>query len=126
MPYLDVLDNVMAPTLATSIPAATIRAEELLNSFGLSGRRHHVPSKLSAGEQQRAALARALLAQPTLVLADEPTGNLDRENSDRVLGHLANYAEGGAAVIMVTHDEGAMATASRRITMEGGQILDDA
>ena len=122
VPYLDVFDNVMAPTLAGSIADADERADSLLASLGLSERRSHVPSKLSAGEQQRTALARALLAKPKLVLADEPTGNLDRENAEGVLGHLAEYAADGAAVVMVTHDEGAMAAASRRVLMDKGRI----
>ena len=122
VPYLDVFDNVMAPTLAAAIPGADERADSLLATLGLSERRSHVPSKLSAGEQQRAALARALLAKPKLVLADEPTGNLDRENAEGVLGHLADYAADGAAVVMVTHDEGAMAAASRRVLMDKGRI----
>ncbi len=125
VPYLDVFDNVMAPTLAMRVQGAAGRARELLETFGLGDRRAHVPSALSAGEQQRAALARALLASPGLVLADEPTGNLDRGNAERVLGHLADCAAGGAAVVMVTHDEGAMEAAGRRVTMDSGRITDE-
>ena len=123
VPYLDVLDNVLAPTLAIGVENAAARANELLDALGLADRSTHVPSTLSAGEQQRTALARALLAKPRLVLADEPTGNLDRDNARQVLDHLARYANNGAAVVMVTHDESAMAATSRKVTMERGRIV---
>jgi len=123
VPYLDVFDNVMAPTLAKTVPDGAQRAEALLDEFGLASRRSHRPSALSAGEQQRVALARALLAKPMFVLADEPTGNLDPENSEHVLRHLAGYAETGAAVLMVTHDPEAKAAADRRLEMAAGKIV---
>ena len=77
IPYLNVLDNVLTPSLALKIPDATARARDLISHFGLDGRVHHVPAELSTGEKQRTALARALLHRPRLLLADEPTGNLD-------------------------------------------------
>lgn len=122
VPYLDVFDNVIAPTLANPIDGGKKRAEQLLEELGLADRRKHRPSALSAGEQQRVALARALLTKPTLVLADEPTGNLDSENSAHVLDHLGGYAAGGASVLMVTHDKDAMAAANRRLEMNQGKI----
>jgi ABC-type lipoprotein export system ATPase subunit len=124
VPYLDAFDNVLAPTLARSIPDAEDKAMALLEKFGLSNRRHHVPSALSVGEQQRVALARALLLDPQLLLADEPTGNLDPENADSILNHLATFAEEGGAVLMVTHDDRAAGRASRSIRMEKGSIAE--
>ncbi|MEI7732930.1 MAG: ABC transporter ATP-binding protein [Verrucomicrobiota bacterium] len=104
IPYLSVLDNVLTPALAFNIPEARTRAVDLITRFGLKERLHHVPAELSTGERQRAALARALLNQPKLLLADEPTGNLDEENGRRVLGCLSDYAKQGGAVLLVTHD----------------------
>ena len=124
VPYLDALDNVLAPTLARSLPDAEDKAMALLEKFGLTERRHHVPSALSVGEQQRVALARALLLEPKLLLADEPTGNLDPENADSILDHLVAFAKEGGAVLMVTHDDRAANRASRSIRMEKGSIVE--
>jgi len=124
VPYLDALDNVLAPTLARSLPDAEDKAMALLENFGLTERRHHVPSALSVGEQQRVALARALLLEPKLLLADEPTGNLDPENADSILDHLVAFAKEGGAVLMVTHDDRAASQASRSIRMEKGSIVE--
>ncbi len=105
MPYLSVIDNVLAPTLASvSTDDQRPRAEELIERFGLVPRRNHPPSELSIGERQRVALARALLHQPMLLLADEPTGNLDQDNGKRVMDALREYAAAGGAVMIVTHD----------------------
>ena len=124
VPYLDALDNVLAPTLARSLPDAEDKAMALLEKFGLTERRHHVPYALSVGEQQRVALARALLLEPKLLLADEPTGNLDPENTDSILDHLVAFAKEGGAVLMVTHDDRAASQASRSIRMEKGSIVE--
>jgi ABC-type lipoprotein export system ATPase subunit len=104
VPYLSVLDNVLCPALAVEVPNARSRAVELIERFGLAGRLHHVPAELSTGERQRTALARALLPRPRLLLADEPTGNLDSDNGAAVLKHLAQFAHAGGAVLLVTHD----------------------
>lgn len=125
-PYLSALDNVLAPALAQPLPDASERAEALLEQFGLADRRHHLPAALSVGEQQRAALARALLARPKLLLADEPTGNLDPENADLILSHLATFAEEGGAVLMVTHDDRAAERATRVLRMEQGRAKEAA
>jgi ABC-type lipoprotein export system ATPase subunit len=109
VPYLDVLDNILAPALAVPLPDARERARELIAQFGLEGREHHVPARLSTGERQRAALARALLSRPKLILADEPTGNLDEQNGRAVLECLAGLARNGTAVLLVTHDTKAAA-----------------
>src|SRR5436190_3276399 len=118
VPYLSVFDNVLAPALALKRPDARSRAEELLGEFGLTERRRHVPAQLSTGERQRTALARALLNRPKLLLADEPTGNLDRDSAEVVLGHLADFARGGGAVLLVTHDAEAAAKAQRVLRLD--------
>ncbi len=124
VPYLDALDNILCPTLARSLPGAESKATALLEDFGLADRRHHVPAALSVGEQQRVALARALLLKPKLLLADEPTGNLDPDNADVILSHLSAFAEAGGAVLMVTHDDRAAQHATRTILMEKGRIAE--
>jgi ABC-type lipoprotein export system ATPase subunit len=118
VPYLSVLDNVLTPALAQAQPDARARATELVERFGLTPRLHHVPAELSTGERQRTALARALLNRPRLLLADEPTGNLDDANGDLVLGALAEFAKAGGAVLLVTHDQRASAFAQREIHLD--------
>ena len=122
IPYLSVRDNVLAGALATGAPLPTARAEELIERFGLADRSRHLPSELSMGERQRVALARALLNRPGLVLADEPTGNLDEASGDIVLTALADYARAGGAVLMVTHDPRASRIASRTLAMRAGRL----
>jgi len=117
IPYLSVADNVMAAAGS----AGRERAGQLVERFGLAERRHHVPGQLSAGEQQRVALARALVNGPKVILADEPTGNLDAQNADVVLTHLAAIAAEGAAVLLVTHDPGAAARATRTVRLQAGR-----
>ena len=124
IPYLSVSDNVLAPCLALPQPDAADRAEELIARFGLMDRRYHVPAELSTGERQRTALARALLNRPKLLLADEPTGNLDPENAEVVLGYLAEFARSGGAVLLVTHDAQAVPYAQRVIHLSEGGLLD--
>jgi len=102
VPYLTVLDNVKLPGLALST-ALGDRAEELVERFRLGQRRQHFPSELSTGERQRVALARALIADPAVLLADEPTGNLDLENERIIVDCLREYAAKGGAVLMATH-----------------------
>jgi ABC-type lipoprotein export system ATPase subunit len=124
VPYLNVLENVLAPSIALPGSDARQRALELIERFGLTDRKHHVPAELSTGERQRVALARALLNRPTLVLADEPTGNLDRANAEIVLGHLAEFARSGeGAVLLVTHSDYAASFASRVERLEAGRLL---
>ena len=124
IPYLDVLDNVLIGELAADDDEnLQDRARQLLEQFNLGHRLHHTPSRLSVGEQQRVALARALLRSPKLVLADEPTGNLDTENSAIILEHLAGFAKDGGAVLMVTHDDRARAAANRSIELSEGKIV---
>lgn len=121
IPYLDVLDNILAPALAGFDGDPRPRAEELIERFGLGDRRDHPPAELSVGERQRVALARALLHRPRLLLADEPTGNLDAENSGKVMDCLTEFAQAGGAVLVVTHDP-AFAT-PEALRLEKGRLV---
>jgi len=126
IPYLNVLDNVLAPILSGPVANAGRRAVELLERLGLRERETHVPEELSTGEKQRVALARALLPSPKLLLADEPTGNLDAENGNVVMGYLAEFASEGGAVLVVTHDPGLLTHAHRSIPLVGGRPKEEA
>ncbi|MCL4109439.1 UNVERIFIED_CONTAM: hypothetical protein GTU68_043667 [Idotea baltica] len=124
IPYLDIRDNILVNELASPTgDDLSERADALLEKFQLCHRKHHVPSRLSVGEQQRAALARALMRDPKLILADEPTGNLDSENSAIILDHLSEFAESGGAVLMVTHDDRARAAAKRGMELAAGKLV---
>jgi ABC-type lipoprotein export system ATPase subunit len=123
IPYLSVLENVLAPSLANPDPQAPQRAAGLLERFNLDGRASHLPAELSTGERQRVGLARALLNRPRLLLADEPTGNLDDENAQTVLKSLADFAGEGGAVLMVTHSHEAAAYGHRSINLRQGKIV---
>ncbi len=123
IPYLSVIDNVLAPALACPITNAHVRAEELLQQFGLSARASHLPSELSTGEQQRTALARALVHGPQLLLCDEPTGNLDAQSARAVSECLAEFHRQGGAVLLVTHDAGPAALAQRSLTLQSGRLV---
>lgn len=117
VPYLNVLDNVLAPTLAGDFPDAEHRARGLLDRFQLAHRLTHIPARLSTGEQQRVALVRAILRRPKLLFADEPTGNLDQENSTLVLDYLNEFATDGGTVVMATHDPYAMEQSGRTVQL---------
>jgi putative ABC transport system ATP-binding protein len=129
IPTLTAVENVeiaMVP-LAHDRKARRARALELLGIVGLDSRAKHLPSRLSGGEQQRVAIARALANDPRVVLADEPTGNLDSTTSDEIVGTLARLsAERGVTVVLVTHAEDVARRASRRIRMRDGRTADDA
>jgi len=123
IPYLTVRQNILAASLAVPAKEASARADELINHFGLVDRADHVPAQLSTGERQRTALARALLNRPKVVLADEPTGNLDEDNAEVVFGYLSQYVSDGGCVLLVTHDVGAAAHATCRVQMSQGQLI---
>ena len=119
------VENVMLPAfmLGVSRSAATARARELLGEVGLDERLHHYPSQLSGGERQRAALARALVNEPPLLLADEPTGNLDAENSARVEEILLSVVRShGTTLVIVTHDERLARLGERRLHLDRGTL----
>ncbi len=125
MPEFTALENVMMPALAARIrPAqATAEAERLLAEVGLAERATHRPGQLSGGEQQRVAVARALVMSPSLLLADEPTGNLDTESSDAVFGLLREIGrQRGLTVVMVTHNRELAAATDRILTLTAGRI----
>ena len=123
LPYLTVLENVLLAAPAGQKPACRGRAAELLEQFGLGHRLGHRPAELSIGESQRVAIARALVNTPGLVLADEPTGNLDPENSATVLGLLAGFHGSGGTVLLVTHQEAADRYAQRIVLLEAGRVM---
>jgi len=122
VPYLTVRENVLAPALAGPVEGAGARADALIERFGLADRAGHVPAALSTGERQRTALARALFRRPRLILADEPTGNLDEANARAVLDALVEFAREGGAVLLVTHDRDVAARAGRVVPMEAGRL----
>lgn len=113
IPYLTVLENILAPEAAWGPADNPGRGRALAEQFGLGHRLDHTPGELSAGEKQRTALARALLFEPKVVLADEITGNLDHENARIVLGYLKGYVKTGGSVLLVTHDREIAAQADR-------------
>ncbi len=116
-------ENVLLPLELLARPNARARADELLAAVGLAERGHHYPSQLSGGEQQRVALARAFAARPPILLADEPTGNLDGATGRRVLEQLVELRRaGGATLVLVTHDPAVAALASRLVHLRDGRI----
>lgn len=124
VPYLTVLDNVLLAANGASPdpPARRNEAETLLVELGLAHRLHHRPAQLSAGERQRTALARAFLNRPKLILADEPTGNLDPDNAAEVLRHLEAFHRSGGTVFLVTHGVAAESYAGRILSLRQGKI----
>lgn len=123
-----VLDNVLLPTIYTphlDAKAAEKRARQILEKLRLSHRVEHMPNQLSGGEQQRAAIARALINEPRLILADEPTGNLDSRSGQEVMETLQDLNEEGHTIVMVTHEKYVAECARRIITLKDGQIISD-
>jgi len=128
LPTMNVLENVSFPLLlqGVSLGESERRARELLQLVGMEGRASHFVHQLSGGEQQRTAIARALIHQPSLLIADEPTGNLDSQSAARVIEVLTRIGRDRlATLIVVTHSEEVAATASRRVEMRDGRILRD-
>ncbi|MQA23557.1 ABC transporter ATP-binding protein [Rugamonas rivuli] len=124
LPRLTVLENVLLPQryARTADPAAAGRAVALLERIGLGERTGHLPGQLSGGQLQRAAIARALLNQPALLLADEPTGNLDSKSAADVMALLKELHAGGQTLVLVTHDPDIAAAAQRTIHLRDGRI----
>ena len=127
LPRLTVLENVMLPLRFSRTPnvQALAHAESLLARVGLSDRQNHRPNQLSGGQMQRAAIARALLMRPALLLADEPTGNLDSKSADDVLDLFQDVHASGQTVVLVTHDADVAARAQRRIRLHDGKVEHD-
>jgi lipoprotein-releasing system ATP-binding protein len=125
LPEFNAVENVVLPQLVrgADTPAARERAKQLLGALGLSERLDHRPSKLSGGEQQRVAVARALANKPPLVLADEPTGNLDEHTADAVLSEFLNLVRGeGSAALVATHNERLAAKMDRVVRLHEGRL----
>ncbi|MGK8523547.1 ABC transporter ATP-binding protein [Nocardia asteroides] len=124
LPTLSAWENVAIPKLldGTGLRKAKPRALELLDRVGLGQRAEHRPAELSGGQMQRVAVARALIMDPPLILADEPTGNLDSKTGAAILELLGEIAGSGSSVVMVTHDMGAVAYCDRVITLRDGRI----
>ncbi len=131
LPELSALDNVMvAAMIGSSIAdwlgkrqALRARAEALLTRVGLGARMHHKPAKLSGGERQRVAIARALVNNPALILADEPTGNLDAQTAEEILVLFGELQKEGHTLILVTHDDKVAAKGNRVVTLKEGQVV---
>jgi len=127
LPELDALENVVVPARMARKPGAEAeeRAKELLARVGLAERMDHRPNQLSGGEQQRVAIARALMNQPRVILADEPTGNLDSVTGEEIISLLRDlHKEGGATLIIATHDEKVAGYSERVLKLEDGRIVD--
>jgi putative ABC transport system ATP-binding protein len=125
--HLTVLENVELPLFYARIPRAERhrRARALIERVGLGPRAGHLPNELSGGERQRTAIARALSNEPALILADEPTGNLDSTTSTEIMALLHDLHASGATLLVITHDPGIARQAPRRITMRDGRVATD-
>jgi putative ABC transport system ATP-binding protein len=124
IPNLTAVENVLLSLEANQQYGLQKDAEELLGEFGLSHRMHHLPSELSGGEQQRVAIARALINKPKIILADEPTGNLDSVNSESMIDLLFDYTKKShTSLVMVTHDNSIAKRCDRIIEIRDGQIV---
>jgi len=122
VPYLNIFENVLLSSGIGTKQKRQKEAEELLKRLNLSDRLYHKPSELSAGEKQRTAIARALINQPKIILADEPTGNLDPEKSEQIIGYLEEFHQAGGIVIVVTHGKLVDQYTDRIIYLKNGQI----
>ncbi|MBM4119360.1 MAG: ABC transporter ATP-binding protein [Nitrospira sp.] len=128
IPRTSALENVQLPLFyrGLSLREQRAKAVEALARVGLSGREHHYPAQLSGGQQQRVAIARALVTMPTLLLADEPTGNLDTESSREIMAVLESLnRQDGMTVLVVTHEPDIAAYAARKIVIKDGQVQED-
>ncbi len=126
IPDLDAYDNVDVPLRYQGLPAGE-RRDRIHGSLGLVGlynRKNHLPSQMSGGQQQRVAIARALAGQPRIILADEPTGNLDTGTAREIMELLERVNEKGTTIVMVTHDPGCAASADRQIHILDGRLID--
>ena len=125
IPSLTAFENVSVPMEIAGVPDAGRRAQSLLEEVGLTGRAHHYPSQLSGGEQQRVALARALANNPPIVLADEPTGNLDSTNGQHIMELLRTiHRTRGTTVVLVTHDTELASLADSRLVLRDGRVVE--
>lgn len=124
LPTLSALENVMLPAELRGERDAKARAQALLEQVGLGERLHHLPARLSGGEQQRVAIARAFICQPALLLADEPTGNLDSRTGERIVDLIFDLnRRHGTTLLVVTHDATLAGRCARRLEMSGGRLV---
>ncbi|MFO1076131.1 MAG: ABC transporter ATP-binding protein [Planctomycetota bacterium] len=125
VPRLSTAQNIALPLVLAEVAATERRqrVEEQLRAFGLFERAHHLPDQLSGGQRQRAAIARATILRPDLLLADEPTGNLDRRTGEDVVKALEGLADAGITLLVVTHDPDLGARARRRLRMDDGRLV---
>jgi len=128
LPRYSALDNVMLPLIYAGVPSKTRKAmaEDVLLSVGLSDRMHHKPNELSGGQRQRVAVARALVNKPSIILADEPTGNLDTKTSEEIMELLRLIHKNGNTIVLVTHEEDIALHARRIVRLRDGFIESDA
>lgn len=122
LPYLNVFENIMLPDKLIKDTISKEAVYNLVETLGIKDRLYHKPSQLSAGEKQRVALARAMISKPSIILADEPTGNLDEKNTIEVMKHLKAFQRKGGTVIMVTHGNLADRYATRTIHLHKGKL----
>ncbi len=122
LPFLNVLDNVLLAAAQPGQPDTVAYAKSLIDQFGLQPRQHHRPAQLSIGERQRVAMARALLNRPQILLADEPTGNLDPDNAAIVMDQIDQFHQQGGTVLLVTHEPPAAARAQATIRLHQGRL----
>ena len=126
IPTLTALENVVLSAELNNTPGATKKSEDLLGMVGLGDRQHHYPAQLSGGEQQRLSLARAFVNDPNIILADEPTGNLDSKNSNRIIELIRElHRVKQATIILVTHEPQVAKQSQRILTLEDGKIIKD-
>ena len=123
IPYLDVLDNILLVNKSHGMVVTEGEVKELAKKFNMQDRLHHKPAELSVGEKQRVAFMRALVVKPKLLLADEPTGNLDPENTKIIMDAFQEFRQGGGTVIMVSHGNEADAYADVTIEIKQGKLL---
>jgi len=126
VPYLTVVENVMLPltTIKTNNKRKRVLAEEALDQVGLRGKEQRLPGQISGGEKERAAIARAIVNDPPLLLADEPTGNLDSATTHEIMGLLQRLNQGGTTVLMVTHSQDCAAYAGRILRVSDGRLIE--
>jgi putative ABC transport system ATP-binding protein len=123
IPYLSVLENSLLPSVICPSLEAKDRARELLFKLHLDHRINHLPGQLSAGEQQRVAMVRALLNRPKYIFADEPTGNLDKESAKAIVDCLSQFTHDGGTVILVTHDMEFLSCADQVMKLDSGEVV---
>jgi putative ABC transport system ATP-binding protein len=124
LPRNNVLENVCLPMYYRGISDPVQRAKEALERVGLAHRMYHFPGQISGGESQRTAIARAIITNPSVILADEPTGNLDSKTGDQIMGILRELNQSGVTIVMVTHDSNIASHAERIIRLKDGRLVE--